>query len=374
MDRKDYYFRQKVTEAELDAGFADAEQAIWNLMSDHDLVGIVSGGGVSEASPADLTVDVGGPMIVYDQQGRRVFFNSTQNLDLSTDEDGAATAVGTAGNEKWLSIFAAFDRALSDSRTDGNGSTVQFERAESFSLNVVQGAEASSGNATRPSLRNDEILLADVLIVEGQSQIQNADISTTRREHVFVISGSTNTITQGRVEDALADLLSILENYDATNVSTSGAGNLSAADVQTNLNELEAGTHGTKKLAINAAQAHSADATWDDDIGGGEWTFTASGQRVMYPLPLHEGDRLVSVTIATVTNGTAMDVEVFKVSAARGAETLLDSAAPNNTPSYAQDTITPNYTVEANTVVYVRCTANEAAGATAHLVMEYDHP
>ena len=228
-NRLDYYFRQTVTEAELDEGFDKMEQAINDTMADQQLIGVWDEAAVSEHSPtADLTVDVSGPAIGRDKDGQRLSFSPLQNLNMAVNENGVSTAVGTPGNEKTLSIFWQFDRALSDPRIDGNSNTVQFKRDESFKLNVVQSAEAALTMSVPPPLRLDQILLADVVIINGQTQIMNADIDISRREDVFNLSGSPNAIKAGRVHDALQDMLDILNatiNGGASGIGYSGGPN-----------------------------------------------------------------------------------------------------------------------------------------------------
>src|SRR5512143_3630354 len=147
-NRKDYYFRQRVTEAELDVGFADLEDADHNLAADLGFAGVLVNAVVSQHAPVpDLTVDVSGPGSILDPLGQRIFFSALQNVDVSQDENGVATTVTAAGKEKLVSVFAKFDRALSDPRVDGNSLTVFFHRDESFELIVAQGAEASAGTA-----------------------------------------------------------------------------------------------------------------------------------------------------------------------------------------------------------------------------------
>lgn len=209
-DRRDYYFKQPVTEGELDTGFDLLEAADRAIMADQGLNGITQNADVTEKSGTpNFTVDVSGPGVVYDQAGQRVAWAGTQNVDASVDEGAAATPVVTPGNSKWLSLFAAFDRVLSDPRTDGSGFTVQFVRDESFLLNIVQGAEAPS--PARPALRSDEILLADILLVEGQTQIFNSDIDVTRRQEAFVITGATTSVIQRRIKDALQDIVDAID-------------------------------------------------------------------------------------------------------------------------------------------------------------------
>jgi len=200
MDRKDYYFRQLLTEAELDEGFDHSEVAQRALIADQNLIGVFQGGEVSERLTTSLSVDVAGPGLCYDQQGRRVSWASEQAVDCSADEFTNATSVTTPGNAKIVSIFVEFDRLLSDPRTDGNTAQVFFERSESYKFNVVQGAEAVSGLEVATALRPDQLLLADITFVFGQSVIVNADIdSLTRRQDVFVITGAPNNSRNGTV-------------------------------------------------------------------------------------------------------------------------------------------------------------------------------
>ncbi|MBM4784517.1 MAG: hypothetical protein GQE15_43185, partial [Archangiaceae bacterium] len=72
-DRLDYYFRQRVTEAELDLGFSLLEKALHNLAADLRIYGVVSGGVPSPHSPVpDLSVDFTAPARAYDNLGQRL--------------------------------------------------------------------------------------------------------------------------------------------------------------------------------------------------------------------------------------------------------------------------------------------------------------
>ena len=207
-NRLDYYFRQRVTEAELDLGFAELEQADQNLGADLGFTGVLANAVVSQHAPvADLTTDISGPGSILDQLGQRIFFSALQNVSVAQDENGVSTAVSAAGKEKIVSIFAKFDRALSDPRVDGNSLTVFFRRDESFKFVVVQGAEAAAGGAIPPPLRSDAILLADVTRAFAQTQVLAANISTARRQDAFVLTGSPRSIRRGRTIEGLVDIL-----------------------------------------------------------------------------------------------------------------------------------------------------------------------
>jgi hypothetical protein len=155
MDRFNFYFEQLVGEADMDEVFDFAENADHALMTDNGYTGIVSGLGVTENTVPDLNVIVA-IGTAYDQTGQRIRIGAPQTLDMSVDSNSVSTTVAVNGNEKWLSIFAQFTRALSDPRIDGNGVTVQYREAESFTLIKEQGAEAAPGTAASLLAANSE--------------------------------------------------------------------------------------------------------------------------------------------------------------------------------------------------------------------------
>jgi hypothetical protein len=206
--RKNFYFRQRVSEAELDSAFDDLEEADHHLAGDLGFVGILANAVVSPHAPVpNLTVDVSGPGTALDQLGQRVSFSGLQNVNVAQDDNGVATEVSGANREKVVSIFLRFDRSLSDPRIDGNSQTVFFKRDESFKFVVVQGPESSAGQAAPPALRSDALLLADVVRRFGQAQIGADAISTARRQDAFVIAGAPRSIRRGLAQDAVSDLL-----------------------------------------------------------------------------------------------------------------------------------------------------------------------
>lgn len=144
-----------------------------------------------------------------------------------------STAPSAAGQEKIVSVFIKFDRALSDPRVDGNSLTVFFHRDESFKFIVVQGAQAPAGTALPPPLRSDAILLADVTRTFAQTQVLSGNISIVRRQDAFVANGSPRSIRRGRTFEAVTDLLTFLnahvsgtaDRHPATAVDYAGGGN-----------------------------------------------------------------------------------------------------------------------------------------------------
>ena len=225
MNRLDYYFRQKVSESELDQGFAYAETADKAIIADHGRTGVISGLTVAEQAVPNMTVQVASG-VAYDPTGQRCSVAGVQNVNCAADYNAVSTAVAGGGNEKWISVHIMFARSLSDPRTDGNSLTVYFQRAESYSFKVVQGAEALAGAAVRPSIDPDGVLLCDILLAFGTTAVTNAMISTTRRMDSIVVSGSPRSIRRGLVKDALSDLLGFYNNH-----VTAAADKHAAADI-----------------------------------------------------------------------------------------------------------------------------------------------
>ncbi|MEW6104847.1 MAG: hypothetical protein AB1563_00545, partial [Bacillota bacterium] len=151
MNRQNYYYRQKVTEADLDNLETNLENALKNSIVDLFGVGMVAGGEVLPNSPTpDMSVIVTAGR-GYDFLGQRIAWSTSQNVDCSKDKDGVSTAVAASGNQKWITILAYFARALSDPRIDGHGNVVYFREDESFTFKVIQGPEAPAGQAQRPA-------------------------------------------------------------------------------------------------------------------------------------------------------------------------------------------------------------------------------
>ena len=278
-DRTDFYFRQKVTEAELDLGFELLEKADRNLAADIGVYGIISGAEPTPHSPVpDLTIDLTAPGRAYDNLGQRIFFGTGQTVDCSVDHAGIPTEVPVAGQERWLGVFLRFDRLLSDPRTDGNSQQVFFRRDESFEIVVRQGAPAPAGTASKVPLEPDELLICDVKRPNGQTQILVPDIDTSRRQAFIFAQGDAVQITSGgwtTLTPATDTVQSTLDEVDAELTDHFGGsarrhpagdidytphGFVAAANVQAAIDELiddlstaAAGNPGAKRIGADAA-------------------------------------------------------------------------------------------------------------------------
>ncbi|MDY0004288.1 MAG: hypothetical protein RBU30_23510 [Polyangia bacterium] len=277
-DRTDYYFRQRVTETELDLGFELLETADRDLAADIGVVGIVSGAVPAPHAPvANLSVDLDGPARAYDRLGQRIFFGTGQVVDCSVDHTGIPTEVVQACHERWLGVVLRFDRLLSDPRTDGNSQQVFFRRDESFQLLVRQAPEGPAGAGPGVPLVADELLVCDVRRTAGQTQILVADLDLGRRQaFVFadaqtieVLIGAWTVLqpSSGTVQAALDATDQELEahfsgtgrRHGAGAIDCAAPGWLSGTDLQAALDSLVSGLTSTAGGSAGASRV-GADA------------------------------------------------------------------------------------------------------------------
>lgn len=220
MDRRNAYYRQLVAEADVDEWFDLAENADRALMVDTGAVGIVDGLDITEAGVPNLTVECDAGA-AYDQTGQRLYVPSLQVVNVAVDKDGLTTAVSNPGNIKWVSVFLKFKRTLSNPKTDGNNVTIQYDRDESFEFIVEQSTEDVA--PSRPALKGDAILLADIQRNHSDTAVNNADISTTRRQWAFDVSAGSYSIKKGQAEEAVGEMLTLFNTHVTGLAASTGA-------------------------------------------------------------------------------------------------------------------------------------------------------
>ena len=222
-NRTDFYFRQRVTEAELDLAFDQLEQADRALASDIGVYGIISGAVPVPHSPvANLSIDLTAPARAYDRAGQRIAFGAGVTVDCSTDLNGVPTTVLTPGNERWVGVFLRFARLLSDPRTDGNSQQVYFRRDEHFELVVRQAPDAAAGAAPRVGLPDAELLVCDVRIAHGQTQILAGDIDTTRRQAFIFAQGDAVAVETSSWATLAPAVDTVQASFDAVDDELNG--------------------------------------------------------------------------------------------------------------------------------------------------------
>lgn len=171
--RYQFYQGQFVESSDLNDAFAGLESADQALANDLGFLGVVIGGGLSQAVIPNLSV-VLQATVAYDQLGQRCYVPASIVIDCSVDYLGVSTAVAVSGHKKILSVFIQFARAPSDPRTDTETppQTIFYNQAESYKILVYQGAEGVA--PAPPPLLSNAILLGDITLSNtgGTSQIQ----------------------------------------------------------------------------------------------------------------------------------------------------------------------------------------------------------
>lgn len=186
MKLRRFGFGEYVLESSLDAIGNNAQAAEQAGAVDTNFLGVLTGLVVTQhyvgtvATP-NLTVDVSAGA-ARDEVGLRIPSDDAANVDCSQDHLGASTAVAS-GKHRCVSIFAKQDVILSDPLSLKSGGTVYRDRTESIAFEVWMGSETLLADPLdQPALMAGYVLLADITLINGQTQVVPGDISTTRRQ------------------------------------------------------------------------------------------------------------------------------------------------------------------------------------------------
>lgn len=216
MDIFDWYFKQIVTQAQMDWAFDRSQAADHALALDNGITGIVGGITAQEHAPTpDKTTDVLGPGLAYDKDGQRISVaDALTVVDCSKDEFGTDSNPPTPAYERYISIFVRFERDLTEPALDGNNITVYTKQLEDFEFFVRLGSEAPAGTAVPAPLMDDAILVCDILVANGFTAITNADYDFSRREDWVRFSGGTiGDRDYGTSKEAVEDMLSLIDSW-----------------------------------------------------------------------------------------------------------------------------------------------------------------
>lgn len=291
MNRLQFYYKQVVGYGDLNALEDDIEggdhNIVADILGDGFLISGVNPAAVTQNSTPNLKV-LSNQLLAYDPQGLRLS-NATSAyqggsllgssppylVDCSVDYLGAPTAVVNPGNEKTLSIFVQFIRNPSDPQTDGNGDTVYYEQAESIVYNVFQSPEAAAGSSIPTPFQPNMLLLADIIIVHGTTQILNG--------------GSIMTHTPG-IDQERQQIFKLNLHHGATHLEF-------GTDPVPNATETDGGLLGhADKIVL--------DAVTDSGTHPGLSTGIVSGIGVLFPTQA----ALFQPANVTAPSGTTLDV------------------------------------------------------------------
>jgi hypothetical protein len=207
MDRYNFYYRQNVQPSEINAAFDTIEEEFAEVAKSYGS-GIAQGGTVSPESPVSNILHVTS-LTGYDEDGVRMRMPAT-DVDTNTDENSVPISF-SSGEDIWVSVFVKWETTLSDTRTDGYGVAIDYHETITPSLVVVFGTPATSGTATRPALRNNQLLVADVLFTHPDTDVTENNIYTDRTQTLINVNTVFGQVQRRTAENAI-DQLATLTN------------------------------------------------------------------------------------------------------------------------------------------------------------------
>lgn len=169
MDRSDFYYRQIVTQAEMDQAFDDVANGLGHRATDQDTWGVVSGYVVFENSPNDLWINISSG-VAYDDDGNRI-----PNTISISQVLLSSLVPTTPGESRYVRMLVSHTRDLQDPRLDGNNDPVDYRQLDDHQISYVFGAASST--PAKPSKPAGCVSLAMVILSYGQTAIDDGDIS-----------------------------------------------------------------------------------------------------------------------------------------------------------------------------------------------------
>lgn len=190
-DRVDFYFRQRVTEAELDLAFGLLEQADRDLAADIGIYGIVTGAVPHPAQPgagpqcrphlADARLRPARAARAHRHRpDRRLLRRSRRHPYGGREPRQRALAGGVPP------VRAA---ALGPSHGRQRAAGLLPARRVLRARRPPEAPEGPVGTATRVAMQPDELLVCDIRLAHGQTQLLNTHINLARRQAFIFAQG-----------------------------------------------------------------------------------------------------------------------------------------------------------------------------------------
>jgi hypothetical protein len=228
MDQRQYFDGQLVDQTDLNAPVANTYNAVRDRTKDIGVFGIVTGGNITPVSPTpDLTVDMDS-LLAYDQAGDRIERGTAYNVDCSVDHNGNPTVPTTPGYSVWISLHGRWKTVDTDSKVI-KGETKYLTKAASWEVRVVAGTAATTGTHTKPAPPSDAVLIVDIELDYGQTQIQAGDIDATRKDTWEFVDADKIGVSAGswtKIDSAAAHVQAALDSVDTELISRDATGDL----------------------------------------------------------------------------------------------------------------------------------------------------
>ena len=242
MDRVNFMFRQILESADMREIFQNnIENAIKNIIVDFLGNGIASGLKVTEDSTPskNVTIKAGVAYLSGSRMANGADFYYDLNYSIPATE------------KRITSLCLKPKRVEYDQRQDGYGNDVYFRSDESFEIITLDGTVSNS--PIPPVLQSDLILIADITLIAGQSQILNSDISFARVKYL--------NENNKKLIDTFSSMLEKSQNLNDLNNKATARTNLDVynkSEVDTKdtntLNSAKSYTDGQTSLKLDKAQ------------------------------------------------------------------------------------------------------------------------
>lgn len=178
MDKQNFYRRQKLLAANLNPLQVTVENTIDRVMADFISPGWTSAVNVVQKSPTpDMSVSIASaPHVGINSSGKRISIQTNPNIPIT------GITLPTAGNQKYITVLCNYVVAESGPVVTPLDGTINYNQSESYVFTLIQGTAASTGTAVPANDPADgRLIVCDILLSEGTTQIINGIISTARQ-------------------------------------------------------------------------------------------------------------------------------------------------------------------------------------------------
>lgn len=168
MDRSDFYYRQIVTEGEMDQAFDDCENAdrdIIEMLCKSGGWGVFDGLALTQQTVPDLTLSLSAGT-AYDEQGRRIYLSAPTNIDFASLVDPT--------NSRRVRVEAEVTTTESDPRLDGNSNPLNYRLTESITVSLNAGPADGSNNI--PARTTNKVSLGVVFLAAAETTLLTTDV------------------------------------------------------------------------------------------------------------------------------------------------------------------------------------------------------
>lgn len=213
MDKRNWYFRQVVSEDNLDEAFDRVEehheQALVDIGATHQPTDAKLGGIMHGLKLTIDGVNVGiSAGVAYDSLGRKLQIDSditvevtstgTSSVGVGGPLDGGVPTAPGVGFFRYLSLFIEFQQILSDPAKDGTDTTVYTAILDSFQIVGTQGVPGNPSGTLAP-LGTTRVLLGDVVIDENSLPVSIYDLR--RQSYIHAVDDETTATTRDLHDD-----------------------------------------------------------------------------------------------------------------------------------------------------------------------------